>query len=52
MRNQYAVDEEWWRWHNFREHLARLFVCPIIGHDRIEKFGGTVLCRRHGGWSA
>lgn len=43
---KYAIDEEWWRWQNLREHLARLFVCPLVGHDRLTKFGGTVLCRR------
>lgn len=47
MKNKYAVDEEWWRPHNLREAFWKYLGCPVVGHDKLTKFDGTVLCRRH-----
>lgn len=36
-------------WHVVvRELIAKHVVCRIVGHKSVQKFDGTILCRRHG----
>lgn len=45
--DKYAIDEEWWRWHNLHPVLLRVTVCWPQGHHWPRaKFGGSILCRR------
>lgn len=30
-----------------RELIAKYIVCPITGHKPVQKFTGTIPCRRH-----
>lgn len=41
----YRVKDPWPS--RLRALLNRAIICPIVGHDTIEKMDGTKLCRRH-----